>query len=54
MLFATLKLIYKIDESKIISDPDVFFEKLNKMIGRNAASIVIPRISQHIISEVLY
>jgi hypothetical protein len=54
LLFATLKLIYKIDEGRIISDPDVFFEKLNKMIGRNAANKVIPRISQHIISEVLY
>jgi hypothetical protein len=54
LLFATLKLIYKIDENRIISDPDVFFEKLNKMIGRNAARIVNPSISQHIISEVLY
>ena len=51
MLFATLKLIYKIDEEKIIRDPDAFFEKLNKMIGRNAASIVNPRISQHIIGD---
>ncbi len=54
LLFATLKLIYKIDEERIMYDPDAFFEKLNKMIGRNAASIVIPRISQHIISELLY
>lgn len=54
LLFATLKITYKIDEEKIIRDPDAFFEKLNKMIGRNAAGIVNPRISQHIISELIY
>lgn len=30
----------------------MFFEKLNKMIGRNTANKVNPRISQHIILEV--
>jgi hypothetical protein len=53
LLLATLKLIYKIDEDRIISDPDLFFEKLNRMIGKNAANRVNPRISQHIISELI-
>ena len=41
-------------KKKIIRDPDAIFEELNKMIGRNAASIAKPRISQHIISELIY
>jgi hypothetical protein len=53
LFFATLKLIYKIDEKSIILDPDMFVEKLNKMVGRNAANAVNAKISQHLISEVL-
>lgn len=46
LIFKTLKLVYKIDEEVIVSNPELFEEKIRKMLGDSAAEAVIKAISK--------
>lgn len=46
LILKTLKLIYKIDENTIISNPIVFEETLQKVLGDNAAVMVLSSIKE--------
>jgi hypothetical protein len=46
LIFKTLKLVYKIDEDAIISNPALFEQTLRKIIGNNAADSVLASIQE--------
>ncbi|MDQ3967715.1 MAG: hypothetical protein M3275_04880 [Thermoproteota archaeon] len=53
LVLKTLKLIYKIDRDKIVSDPETFEEKIRKMLGKEAAAPVLRMIAERIKSEIV-
>jgi hypothetical protein len=53
LVLKTLKLIYKLDRDKIVSDPETFEEKMRKMLGREAADPVLKMIAERIKAEVV-
>jgi hypothetical protein len=53
LVLKTLKLIYKIDRDKIVSDPETFEEKIRKMLGKEAADPVLRMIAERIKSEIV-
>lgn len=48
LVFKTLKLVYKIDENEIVSNPALFEETLRRIIGGNAADVVLASIEEQI------
>jgi hypothetical protein len=53
LVLKTLKLIYKIDRDKIVSDPESFEEKTRRMLGKDAADPVFRMITERIKSEIV-
>lgn len=47
LIIQTMKVVYEIDENAIISDPSIFQEKLQKMLG-NTSNIVLESITNKI------
>jgi hypothetical protein len=45
-VFKTLKLVYRMDEDAIVSNPKLFEEKVRKMLGDSAAESVLKAISE--------
>ncbi len=48
LVFKTLKLIYKIDRDKIVSNPETFEEKIRRMLGKEAADPILKMIAERI------
>ena len=40
LIFQTMKMIYRLDEDVIVSNPNVFEEKLRKVLGRSAEAVL--------------
>jgi hypothetical protein len=53
LVLKTLKLIYKIDRDKIVSDPETFEEKIRKMLGKEAADPVLRMIAERIKGKIV-
>jgi hypothetical protein len=53
LIFKTLKLVYKIDDDTIISNPALFEQTLRKIIGNNAADTVLTSIQEQAKSQML-
>jgi hypothetical protein len=53
LIFRTLKLVYGIDGSKIIRNPELFEEKLIKILG-DAKVLVIDSVKGEISDNILY
>jgi hypothetical protein len=53
LVLRTLKLIYKIDRDKIVSDPESFEEKTRRMLGKDATDPVFRIISERIKAEIV-
>lgn len=41
LILKTLKLFYKIDEETIVANPELFEEKLGKMLGTSVAEVIL-------------
>jgi hypothetical protein len=48
LVFKTLKLIYKMDRDKIVSDPETFEEKIRRILGKEAADPILKIIAEKI------
>jgi hypothetical protein len=53
LVFKTLKLIYKMDRDKIVSDPDAFEEKIRRILGKEAADPILKMIAEKIKAHVV-
>jgi hypothetical protein len=53
LVLKTLKLIYKIDRDKIMSDPESFEEKIRRILGKEAAESVLRIVAEKIKSEIV-
>jgi hypothetical protein len=53
LVLKTLKLIYKIDRDKIAWDPEIFEEKISRMLGKEAAQSVLRIIVERIKAEIV-
>ena len=47
LVFKTLKLVYRIDEDDAIRRPEILEEKLEKMLGRSIAGLVLEDTKNH-------
>lgn len=54
IIFATLKLIYKMDYDAIILNPALFKEKIEKLIGPNYSTPILEAIRQDILREIQF
>jgi hypothetical protein len=52
LIFSTLRLVYKIKEVDIVSNPDVFVKKLTNLIGQDAFDPVSKQISKRLVEAV--
>jgi len=48
LIFKTMKLCYKVDDSQIVSDPSVLERLLLKLMGKNAADITVAHIKEEV------
>ena len=53
LVFKTLKLIYKMDRHKIVSDPEAFEEKIRRILGKEAADPILKMIAEKIKADVV-
>jgi hypothetical protein len=53
LLLKTLELVYHIDSDRIVSQPELFEDKLRKMLGKTA-DMTLDRIKKEITTELLY
>jgi hypothetical protein len=51
LVIRTLKLIYKLDENTMLSQPELFVEKLYKVLGKSAAEAVLETIVKDLRAE---
>jgi len=54
LIFKTMKLCYKVDDSQIVSDPSLLEKMLLKVMGKNAADITLAHIKEEVKKSIAF